>query len=449
MTFSELGLAEPLLRAVSKEGYAEPTPIQAQTIPALLAGRDVLGSAPTGTGKTAAFSLPILQHLQGKPRAASGPRRIRTLILSPTRELAAQIGDAIRTYGHFTSLRYTVVFGGVGYFPQIQALRRGVDISVATPGRLLDLINQRYVDLSGVEIFVLDEADRMLDMGFIPDIRRIVELLPNQRQSMLFSATMPGVIEQLARTMLKNPAQVAIAAAKAEIGLIEESVCFVPQNQKAKLLTTILHGQAVGRVIVFTRTKHGADRVTNHLAKSGIRAEALHGNKTQSARLRTMANFRADRTQVVVATDLAARGIDVDGISHVLNYDLPHEPETYVHRIGRTGRAGAKGVAVSFCDVEERKHLRSIERMLRRALRVERTAFSVSDEEPRGEVNHQSGNNKRSDNNRPRTSVEQSSRQESFRHRQGSRQQRQKRQGGKIGKKRREVLVSSPDQWRR
>jgi ATP-dependent RNA helicase RhlE len=443
MMFSKLGLAEPILRAVVKEGYAQPTPIQAQSIPHLLAGRDVIGSAPTGTGKTAAFSLPILDQLRDKPRAIHepgkyrSPRPIRALILSPTRELAAQIGDAIRTYGHFTNLRYTVVFGGVGYVPQIQALRRGVDILVATPGRLIDLINQRYVDLTGVEIFVLDEADRMLDMGFIPDIRRIIGLLPAKRQSMLFSATMPRDIEQLARSMLRNPVQVNVQPPKVENGLIEESVFFVPQNRKASLLTSMLRKEAVSRALVFTRTKHGADRVVKHLAKRGIRAEALHGNKTQSARLRTMANFRADRTQVVVATDVAARGIDVDGISHVLNYDLPREPETYVHRIGRTGRAGATGVAVSFCDVEERKHLQSIERLLRRALRVERTETSLPEDEIKQPVHQIRDAHIRSER---RTRVPDW---------QTKRPQRKTRHSGKFGGKKRERLVSSPDQWRR
>jgi len=376
MHFQELGLAEPLLRAVARQGYETPTPIQAQTIPHLLAGRDLLGSAPTGTGKTAAFALPILQRLHKGQRAEHGPRRIRTLILSPTRELAVQIGDAFRAYGHFTNLRYTVVYGGVGYMPQIQALRRGVDVLIATPGRLVDLMNQGYVDFSAVEVFVLDEADRMLDMGFLPDMKRIITLLPGRRQSLLFSATMPREIEQLARSLLKNPEQVSITPPREERKLIEESVCFVPKAQKAHLLTDLLRDTAVSRALVFTRTKHGADRVVKHLTRAGIRAEAMHGNKTQASRLRTLANFRSDRTQVVVATDVAARGLDVDGISHVLNYDLPHEPETYVHRIGRTGRAGATGIAVSFCDAEERSHLKSIERLLRRPIRVQKHELS-------------------------------------------------------------------------
>jgi ATP-dependent RNA helicase RhlE len=382
MQFNQLGLAEPLMRAVARQGYETPTPIQAQTIPSLLEGRDLLGCAPTGTGKTAAFALPILHRLAKGDRPAHRVRPIRTLILSPTRELAVQIGDAFRTYGHFTNLRYTVVYGGVGYVPQIQALRRGIDVMVATPGRLVDLMNQGYVDFSGVEIFVLDEADRMLDMGFLPDMKRIIEKLPARRQSMLFSATMPREIEQLAKSMLKNPVQVAVTPPKEEKRLIEESVCFVPTKKKAQLLTSLLRTGNIGRALVFTRTKHGADRVVKHLNKAGIRAEAMHGNKTQASRLRTLSNFRSDRTQVVVATDVAARGLDVDNISHVLNYDLPHEPETYVHRIGRTGRAGATGIAVSFCDVEERKYLKSIERLTRRPIRVERHQLPEGAPEP-------------------------------------------------------------------
>lgn len=373
MTFAELGLAEPILRAVTKEGYTIPTPIQAQTIPHLLEGKDVLGCAPTGTGKTAAFSLPILHLLSKTKRPETGPRPIRTVILSPTRELAVQIDEAFYSYGHYTSLRGAVIYGGVGYQPQVMALRRGVDILIATPGRLVDLMNQGLVDFSKVEIFVLDEADRMLDMGFEPDLRKILAQIPKARQSVLFSATMPREIEQLARAMLKSPVHVSIAAPKLEQLLIEESVTFIPQKQKSQLLVHVLSQPEVTRSLVFTRTKHGADRVVKQLAKSGIPAEALHGNKTQATRNRTLNNFRTNRTKVVVATDVAARGIDVDNISHVVNYDLPMEPETYVHRIGRTGRAGAKGIALSFCDMDEQKYLRSIERLRRKSIPVDRS----------------------------------------------------------------------------
>ncbi len=373
MTFTELGLAEPILRAVTKEGYTVPTPIQAQTIPHLLEGKDVLGNAPTGTGKTAAFALPILHRLSKDKRPDTGPRPIRTVILSPTRELAVQIDEAFYSYGHYTSLRGAVIYGGVGYQPQIMALRRGIDILIATPGRLVDLMNQGLVDFSKVEIFVLDEADRMLDMGFEPDLRKIMAQIPKARQSVLFSATMPREIEQLAKAMLKHPVHVSIAAAKTEQGLIEETLFFIPQKSKSQMLVHMLSQPEVTRSLVFTRTKHGADRVVKQLAKSGIPAEALHGNKTQATRNRTLNNFRTNRTKVVVATDVAARGIDVDNISHVVNYDLPMEPETYIHRIGRTGRAGAKGIAISFCDMDEQKYLRNIERLTRKKIPVDRS----------------------------------------------------------------------------
>ncbi|HQR42763.1 MAG TPA: DEAD/DEAH box helicase, partial [Gemmatales bacterium] len=305
MNFHELGLAEPILRAVTKEGYTIPTPIQGQTIPHLLEGKDVLGCAPTGTGKTAAFALPILHRLAKGKRPETGPRPIRALLLAPTRELAVQIDEAFYAYGHYTSLRGAVIYGGVGYAPQVTALRRGVDILIATPGRLVDLMNQGLCDFSKVEIFVLDEADRMLDMGFEPDLRKIMAQLPKARQSVLFSATMPREIEQLAKAMLKHPVHVTIAAPKQELGLIEESVYQIPQKQKSQLLVHLLSGAEVGRTLVFTRTKHGADRVVKHLSRAGIQAEALHGNKTQASRLRTLNNLRNNRTKVVVATDVA------------------------------------------------------------------------------------------------------------------------------------------------
>ena len=378
MTFEELGLAPAQLRAVSAAGYTTPTPVQEQAIPHVLAGHDVLACAQTGTGKTAAFALPILHRLThaGNPARGAG-RRIRVLVLSPTRELASQIRDSFQTYGGQSALRSCVIYGGVGQRPQVQALRHGVDIVVATPGRLLDLMNQGHVDLGSVEIFVLDEADRMLDMGFLPDLRRVIAKLPTKRQTVFFSATMPGPIDQLASAILRDPKRVHVAPVKATTELIEQTVCFVAKKVKPQLLTTMLRKQHVTRALVFTRTKHGADRVVRHLIQSGIRSEAIHGNKSQAARQRSLANFKSNRPPVLVATDLAARGIDVESISHVFNFDLPNEPETYVHRIGRTGRAGANGVAVAFCDHDERVHLRAIERLIRRSLIVDKENSSL------------------------------------------------------------------------
>lgn len=385
MTFETLGLAQPLLRAVSAEGYETPTPIQFQAIPHVIAGRDLLGSAQTGTGKTAAFALPVLHRMLTVDAPQRGRvRRIRTLILSPTRELACQIGESFRTYGRHTSLRHTLVYGGVSQFHQVRDLQRGIDTLIATPGRLCDLMNQGHIDLNAVEVFVLDEADRMLDMGFLPDLRRVVDQLPQQRQTLMFSATMPGPIEELANKILRDPVQVRIAPVKSTTALIEQAVCFVSKADKTNVLLNLLSATAGTRAIVFTRTKHGADRLTKHLQKEGIRAEALHGNKTQNARQKTLASFKAKRTQVLVATDLAARGIDVDGVSHVFNYELPHEPETYVHRIGRTGRAGAEGIAIALCDHEEHKHLRAIEKLLNTKVRVDQAlAGEFAAPEPR------------------------------------------------------------------
>jgi len=371
MTFREIGLSDDILRAVDAEGYTHPTPIQSKAIPHLLSGRDLLGCAQTGTGKTAAFALPILHRLAQAGRPPRGrARRIRALVVTPTRELAAQIGESFRVYGRHAGLRHTVVFGGVSQQPQVRALGQGVDILVATPGRLLDLINQGYIDLGAIETFVLDEADRMLDMGFLPDVRRLIARLPSQRQTVLFSATMPQVIEGLANAILQKPARVRITPVRATTELIEQSVVFVPKQQKTQLLTRFLAGRSISRALVFTRTKRGADRVARQLNQSGIQAGVLHGAKSQSSRQRTLEQFKSNRTHVLVATDLAARGIDVEGISHVLNYDLPFEPETYVHRIGRTGRAGATGIAISFCDHDERKHLAAIEQLLRKKLGV-------------------------------------------------------------------------------
>lgn len=378
MTFEKLGLSEPLVRAIAAEGYTQPTPIQALAIPEAVAGRDVLGSAQTGTGKTAAFALPLLHRLSlAAPKTQGGVRRIRALVLSPTRELSMQIADSLSVYGKHASLRHTVVVGGVSQYPQVRDLKQGVDILVATPGRLDDLRQQGYIDLRHVEVFVLDEADRMLDMGFLPDIRRIIGQLPEERQTLFFSATMPPAIAELADGILRNPARIRIAPVQAITDLITQCVCFVAKPQKASLLTNIIATQAVSRAIVFTRTKHGADRVAVQLSRNGIRAESIHGDKSQSARLRTLAKFKSNHPPVLVATDVAARGIDVDNVSHVINFDLPMEPETYQHRIGRTGRAGASGMAIAFCDDSERKLLKAIERHLKKAIPVDRQLVNL------------------------------------------------------------------------
>ena len=374
--FDQLGLIPPLLRAVQEAGYERPTPIQSRAIAPLLQGRDLLGLAQTGTGKTAAFALPILQRLVSAARPPTGHRPIRALILTPTRELASQIGESIATYGRYLTLRHSVIFGGVGQRPQEEALRRGLDILVATPGRLLDLAGQRLVDFRHLEIFVLDEADRMLDMGFVHDVRRILKLLPEKKQSLFFSATMPPEAQALADGLLHDPATVAVAPVSATADRIDQSLYFVEKNDKRKLLVALLENRAMSRVLVFSRTKHGANRVAEHLEKAGIGAAAIHGNKSQGARERALGGFKAGTVRVLVATDLAARGIDVDDVSHVVNFDLPNVPETYVHRIGRTARAGASGIALSFCETEERPYLADIERLTRNRIpRVEDHPF--------------------------------------------------------------------------
>ncbi len=360
--FSDLHLSEPLLRAVAHEGYHTPTPIQVQAIPHVLAGRDLVGCAQTGTGKTAAFALPILQRLS--TQVTSGPRRAKVLVLCPTRELATQIDESFGTYGRHLQLRHTTIFGGVGQKPQVDAVRRGLDVIVATPGRLLDLMNQGHVDLAGIQVLVLDEADRMLDMGFIPDIRRIVAKVPTRRQTLLFSATMPAEIRELAHALLHDPAQVQVAPPAATADGIDQSLYFVNQRDKSELLAHLVRKLPMTRALVFTRTKRGADRVVRHLLGVGIRAEAIHGNKAQGARERALENFSRARIPLLVATDIASRGIDVEGITHVVNFDLSDVPEVYVHRVGRTARAGATGAAVSFCDIEEVENLRAIERLL-------------------------------------------------------------------------------------
>jgi ATP-dependent RNA helicase RhlE len=370
MTFQELGLSEPILRAVAAQGYTVPTPIQVQAIPHVIAGRDLLGCAQTGTGKTAAFALPILQRMARPAGPANRRRPTRVLVLGPTRELVAQIADSFQAYGRNSGLRQAVVFGGVSQRPQTRALDQGVDVLIATPGRLVDLMNQGFVDLRSIEVFVLDEADRMLDMGFLPDLRRVTAKLPSERQTLFFSATMPTDIAKLAEAILRDPVRIRIPAVQANTPHIDQSVFFVPKKQKTRLLADVLTSGPVTRALVFTRTKHGADRVVRQLSRSGIQAAAIHGNKSQQARQRTLAAFKHNAASVLVATDIASRGIDVEGISHVVNYDMPHEPETYVHRIGRTGRAGAAGTAISFCDDEERQQLKAIERLIGRSLAV-------------------------------------------------------------------------------
>jgi ATP-dependent RNA helicase RhlE len=359
-----------LLRALDAKQFTIPTPIQAATIPAILSGRDMLGIAQTGTGKTGAFALPILQELSAEKAFTKGGR-IRALILAPTRELVVQIEQALRVFGRNVPLFTLAVYGGVGRRPQIERLRRGVDIVVATPGRFLDLLEEGHIDLGYVSHLVLDEADRMLDMGFIHDIRRIVALLPKQRRSLLFSATMPKTVEGLARDILTNPERIEVARQGVAPAAIEQRVIHVPTPDKRQLLTTLLDDKAMSRVIVFTRTKHMANRVAEHLGKNGTDAEALHGNKSQSARQQALKRFTQGSARVLVATDIAARGIDVPAISHVVNYDLPNEPESYVHRIGRTARAGGAGIAVSFCDRGELAFLRDIERLIGRVLPAE------------------------------------------------------------------------------
>jgi ATP-dependent RNA helicase RhlE len=367
--FAALGLSEPLVRALAAREYTTPTPIQARSIPHLLQGRDLLGIAQTGTGKTAAFALPMLQLLTESNHRAM-PRMPRALVLAPTRELATQIADSFEAYGRHLHQSVTVVFGGVGQNPQVQALKRGIDILVATPGRLLDLIQQRHCDLGDIEILVLDEADRMLDMGFLPDVRRILSTLPKDRQSLLFSATMPKDITALAHSLLRDPLRVEVTPPASTVERIAQSIYFCTKAQKRDLLVNLLSDPQFERTLVFTRTKHGADRVVKFLKQADIHAHAIHGNKSQNARERALDDFRSGKAPVLIATDIAARGIDVPEISHVINFDLPNIPESYVHRIGRTARAGRDGIAISFCDDEEREYLRDIEKLTKQRIPV-------------------------------------------------------------------------------
>ena len=370
MSFEKLKLIEPILRALKAEGYTQPTPIQEQAIPVLLERKDLLGCAQTGTGKTLAFAAPILQLLQEDELFVKGPAGIKTLILTPTRELAIQIGESFATYGKFLRLRQTVIFGGVSQRSQTDALRAGVDILIATPGRLLDLMDQRYVHLQHIKIFVLDEADRMLDMGFIHDVKKIISKLPTKRQTLFFSATMPPEISKLANTILTNPVRVEVTPASSTANTIQQVLYYVQKSDKRSLLLHLLKDQNIETALVFTRTKHGADKVAKDLNRAGVQTEAIHGNKSQNARQRALSNFKEKKTRVLVATDIAARGIDIDDLSHVINYELPNIPETYVHRIGRTGRAGASGNALSFCDMEEREYLRDINKLISQTIPV-------------------------------------------------------------------------------
>ncbi len=394
MTFQDLHLIEPLLRALQAEGYTHPTPIQEQAIPILLRGHDLLASAQTGTGKTAAFALPILQHLSENRSSARGARPIQALVVTPTRELAIQIEESFTAYGKYTDIKNLVIFGGVKQGAQTQALRRGVNVLIATPGRLLDLMNQGFISLKDIKYFVLDEADRMLDMGFIHDIKKIIAKLPKQRQSLFFSATLPSDIVKLSRQILGDPEKVVVQPEQTTAEKVEQGVFFVSKKSKPKLLTHLLQTEPIDSVLVFSRTKHGANKIVKQLGKAGISAEAIHGNKSQGARQRALGNFKSGETPVLVATDIAARGIDVEELSYVINYDLPNIPETYVHRIGRTGRAGASGVAWSFCDGEEKVYLRDIQRTIDQKIPVmdEHPFPDDGTEDPAPSPNGQSGN---------------------------------------------------------
>ncbi|MEO1815419.1 MAG: DEAD/DEAH box helicase [Acetobacterium sp.] len=370
MQFEDLNIIEPIQKALKVEGYTEATPIQEKAIPSLLEGKDLLGCAQTGTGKTAAFAIPILQKLSYEQRNLKGNRPIKALILAPTRELALQISDSFKAYGKFLGLRTLVIYGGVSQNPQTKALGAGVDILVATPGRLLDLINQKYIKLGQINSFVLDEADMMLDMGMLQDVRKIIKHMPVERQNMLFSATMPTEIAKLAGSMLNNPVKVTITPVSSTVEVIEQNVYYVNKNNKINLLVHLLKNKAIVSALVFSRTKHGADKIVKHLERSGFKAQAIHGNKSQNARQLALNNFKERKTRILVATDIAARGIDIEELSHVFNYDLPEVPETYVHRIGRTGRAGLGGIAIAFCDQEEMPLLEGIEKLVLKSIPV-------------------------------------------------------------------------------
>lgn len=393
MLFETMGLIDPIMRALEEEGYHTPTPIQAQAIQPILEGRDILGCAQTGTGKTAAFSLPLLQRLHELP-FSHGRRPIRALILTPTRELAIQIKESIDAYGRHLPLKNTVIFGGVGQQPQVMALRSGIDILVATPGRLLDLCQQGHISLKSLEVFILDEADRMLDMGFIHDVRKVIAMLPQKRQSLFFSATMPNEIQALADKILTHPFKVEVAPPATTAETIQQSIYRCDKTEKKGLLVKIITEQHIDRALVFSRTKHGADRIAKDLNKAGIKAEAIHGNKSQNARQNALKNFKNSQTRMLVATDIAARGIDVDDLTHVINFDIPNVPETYVHRIGRTGRAGASGIAISLCEEEEVAYVRDIQKLTRIEIPV-----ALGEAIPMGQRNY--GSSANHDANKP------------------------------------------------
>ncbi len=363
MTFESLGLIEPILKALEHEGYEKPTPIQAKAIPFILEQRDILGCAQTGTGKTAAFALPVIQLLSERIKHNNKQKHIRALALTPTRELAIQIHESFQAYGKFAHLHSTVIFGGVGQEPQTRALKKGVDVLIATPGRLLDLINQGYVDLSNLEVFILDEADRMLDMGFIHDVKKVIARIPLKRQTLFFSATMPPEIQKLSSSILTNPAKVEVTPPATTAEKIAQQIYYIDKTTKKFMLVKLLENPEMDRALVFTRTKHGANKVVKDLINAGVSAEAIHGNKSQNARQLALRNFKESKTRVLVATDIAARGIDVDDLAYVINYEIPNVPETYVHRIGRTGRAGASGVAISFCEAEEVAYVKDIQKL--------------------------------------------------------------------------------------
>ncbi len=391
MLFDSLNIIEPILKALKEEGYTTPTPIQAQSIPIVLQGTDLLGCAQTGTGKTAAFAIPILQLLRAT-HTNDKKKKVRSLIVTPTRELAIQIGESFNAYGRHTGLTNTVIFGGVNQHSQTNALHKGVDVVIATPGRLLDLMNQGFLHLRDIEIFVLDEADRMLDMGFVHDVKKLIAALPKKRQSLFFSATMPPEIVKLASSILHNPEKVSVTPVSSTVDIINQQIYFIDKGNKNALLVELLKDRNIKTSLVFTRTKHGADKVVKILVKNNIKAEAIHGNKTQNARQRALTNFKAQTTRILVATDIAARGIDVDNLEYVINYEIPNIPETYVHRIGRTGRAGAKGTAISFCDAEEKEYLRDIEKLIGKKIPiVDNHPFPLIDRNPEPKPKQQQG----------------------------------------------------------
>jgi ATP-dependent RNA helicase RhlE len=406
LLFENLNLIEPVLKALKTEGYTNPTPIQEQAIPVVLNRRDLLGCAQTGTGKTAAFAIPILQILHGQRKVQRGARPIKALILTPTRELAIQIGESFMAYGEHTGLSHLVVFGGVSQVPQVNALRYGIDILIATPGRLLDLMNQRHVSLQDIDMFVLDEADRMLDMGFITDVNKVIAKLPNERQTLFFSATMPPEISRLADTILDNPVKVEVTPVSSTVDKIEQRIFFVEKANKTSLLMHLLKDDGIKTALVFTRTKHGADKVAKLLNRENISADAIHGEKSQTSRQRALQMFKTGQIRVLVATDIAARGIDINELSHVINFELPNVPESYVHRIGRTGRAGASGIAYSFCDAEERAYLKDITKVIGQQIPIteEHPYHSTSGKAVNQHKNAARGSSRRIGNRQPERS---------------------------------------------